>query len=168
MWALKLTLSGIVVELKEFFEIATDLLEGPESVFSFWNGLGATSKLRPCFTSRSLMSPHTKHSPFTSDPLIYDVACELAEMHMDDVGLKVRSIISVDGAQTADWAHRYFPKPRLNGTLCWWMMLQQKRHGRASSGFTGICPSIGFPLRPTRCDDEHVDCRNCKLQQRII
>jgi hypothetical protein len=24
-----------------------------------------------------------------SDPLIYDVACNLAEMHMDDVGLQV-------------------------------------------------------------------------------
>jgi protein arginine N-methyltransferase 2 len=31
-------------ELKAFFEIVTDLLEGPESVFSFWNGLGATSE----------------------------------------------------------------------------------------------------------------------------
>ena len=34
------------VELKAFFEIVTDLLEGPESVFSFWNGLGATSESR--------------------------------------------------------------------------------------------------------------------------
>jgi hypothetical protein len=31
-------------ELKAFFEIVPDLLEGPESVFSFWNGLGATSE----------------------------------------------------------------------------------------------------------------------------
>lgn len=50
-------------ELKAFFEVVPDLLEGPDSVFSFWNGLGATN------------------------PLIYDVACNLAEMHMDDVGL---------------------------------------------------------------------------------
>jgi hypothetical protein len=27
----------------------------------------------------------------STDPLIYDVACNLAEMHMDDVGLQVRS-----------------------------------------------------------------------------
>lgn len=35
-------------ELKAFFEIVPDLLEGPESVFSFWNGLGATSECRFC------------------------------------------------------------------------------------------------------------------------
>ena len=29
------------------------------------------------------------NSPPLSDPLIYDVACNLAEMHMDDVGLQV-------------------------------------------------------------------------------
>ena len=31
-------------ELKDFFDVLPNILASPESVFSFWNGLGATSK----------------------------------------------------------------------------------------------------------------------------
>ncbi|KAI5450621.1 Arginine N-methyltransferase 2 [Naganishia albida] len=51
-------------ELKDFFEVLPGILEGPDSVFSFWNGLGATN------------------------PTIYDVASDLAALHLDDVGMK--------------------------------------------------------------------------------
>lgn len=33
-----------MVDLKAFFEILLDILEPENGVFSFWNGLGATSK----------------------------------------------------------------------------------------------------------------------------
>jgi protein arginine N-methyltransferase 2 len=36
------------------------------------------------------------------DPLIYDVACNLAEMHMDDVGLQVRSPFQPDPCGTGN------------------------------------------------------------------
>jgi hypothetical protein len=34
----------LMVDLKAFFEILLDILEPENGVFSFWNGLGATSK----------------------------------------------------------------------------------------------------------------------------
>ena len=36
----------LTVDLKAFFEILLDILEPENGVFSFWNGLGATSR---CF-----------------------------------------------------------------------------------------------------------------------
>ncbi|GHJ90418.1 hypothetical protein NliqN6_6820 [Naganishia liquefaciens] len=51
-------------ELKDFFDVLPNILAGPESVFSFWNGLGATN------------------------PTIYDVASNLAALHLDDVGMQ--------------------------------------------------------------------------------
>jgi len=33
-----------MIDLKAFFEILLDILEPENGVFSFWNGLGATSK----------------------------------------------------------------------------------------------------------------------------
>ena len=33
-----------MVDLKAFFEILLDILEPENGVFSFWNGLGATSE----------------------------------------------------------------------------------------------------------------------------
>lgn len=52
-------------DLKAFFDHIPDLLEPTEGVFSFWNGLGATSAT------------------------IYDVASSLAEFHLEDVGCRV-------------------------------------------------------------------------------
>lgn len=52
-------------DLKAFFDHLPDLLEPTQGVFSWWNGLGATSAT------------------------IYDVASELAAFHLEDVGAKV-------------------------------------------------------------------------------
>lgn len=61
-------------DLKSFFDIVPELLDGEEATFSFWNGLGATSK---CMQTPLI------------DPTIYSVSSNLAELHMEDVGLKV-------------------------------------------------------------------------------
>jgi protein arginine N-methyltransferase 2 len=39
------TFSENYADLREFFEVVPDLIEGPDSRFSFFNGLGATSTL---------------------------------------------------------------------------------------------------------------------------
>ena len=74
-------------ELKDFFDVLPNILAGPESVFSFWNGLGATSKLC-CIVIGSLVLTFC-----ALDPTIYDVASNLAALHLDDVGMQVRSSI---------------------------------------------------------------------------
>lgn len=61
-------------DLKSFFEVLPDILD-PKGVFSFWNGLGATSEYR--------------YDRAETDPTIYAVASSLAELHMEDVGLTV-------------------------------------------------------------------------------
>ncbi|EIW73191.1 hypothetical protein TREMEDRAFT_73009 [Tremella mesenterica DSM 1558] len=53
-------------ELKKFFDVLPDILDGEDARFSFWNGLGATT-----------------------DATIYSVSCNVAELHMEDVGLSV-------------------------------------------------------------------------------
>ncbi|KAF5370651.1 hypothetical protein D9758_001991 [Tetrapyrgos nigripes] len=53
-------------DLRQFFELVPDLLAGPESRFSFFNGLGATNAL------------------------FYDVYTHLAELHLSEVGVNVR------------------------------------------------------------------------------
>ncbi|KAL1748763.1 S-adenosyl-L-methionine-dependent methyltransferase [Schizophyllum fasciatum] len=60
------TFSEDYAQLKEFFQHLPDLLEGPQSRFSFFNGLGATN------------------------PLFYDVYTHVAELHLADVGLDVQ------------------------------------------------------------------------------
>jgi len=59
------TFSESYQDLKEFFERLPDLLSGPESRFSFFNGLGATNAL------------------------FYDIYTNLAELHLTNVGLTV-------------------------------------------------------------------------------
>ncbi|KAF8070492.1 S-adenosyl-L-methionine-dependent methyltransferase [Lyophyllum atratum] len=53
-------------ELRQFFEHLPDLLAGPESRFSFFNGLGATNAL------------------------FYDVYTHIAELHLADVGIDIK------------------------------------------------------------------------------
>ncbi|KAK4687603.1 type IV protein arginine methyltransferase, partial [Tremellales sp. Uapishka_1] len=66
-------------DLKAFFEVLPDILDGEDGIFSFWNGLGATSQSHISFY-RLTMIP---------DPTIYSVSAELAEFHLEDVGLTV-------------------------------------------------------------------------------
>ena len=60
-----------------------DILEPENGVFSFWNGLGATSE--------SPLDTITLDDPAETevDPTIYSVASALAELHLEDVGLNV-------------------------------------------------------------------------------
>ncbi|KAL0577319.1 Arginine N-methyltransferase 2 [Marasmius crinis-equi] len=60
------TFSEDYSQLREFFELLPDLLSGPESRFSFFNGLGATNLL------------------------FYDVYTHLSELHLADVGVDVQ------------------------------------------------------------------------------
>ncbi|KAK7692775.1 hypothetical protein QCA50_004408 [Cerrena zonata] len=59
------TFSEDYVELHKFFEILPELLEGPDSRFSFFHGLGATNAL------------------------FYDVYTQVSEMHLADVGVNI-------------------------------------------------------------------------------
>lgn len=78
-------------ELKDFFEVLPNILADPDSVFSFWNGLGATSRMVP-LNGMTTSADHLR----VSDPTIYDVASNLADLHLDDVGMKVRIIVLLD------------------------------------------------------------------------
>ncbi|KAF8513899.1 hypothetical protein BU17DRAFT_52912 [Hysterangium stoloniferum] len=68
-------------ELKKFFDILPDLLDGPESRFSFFNGLGATNLL------------------------FYDVYTQLSELHLKEIGFNVEWVdVDVeDGSPTDRW-----------------------------------------------------------------
>lgn len=68
--------------LRAFFELVPDLLAGPESRFSFFNGLGATSKY--------FYHIATRVDQFNSDALFYDVYTRLAELHLSDVGVELK------------------------------------------------------------------------------
>ncbi|KAG8853723.1 Arginine N-methyltransferase 2 [Serendipita sp. 411] len=78
-------------DLNEFFERVPDLLRGPDSAFSFFNGLGATNLL------------------------FYDVYTNLAEMHLNELGCTVTwTDVDVHTAQTdGTWGEtrKYFALP---------------------------------------------------------
>ena len=59
-------------------------MEPQNGVFSFWNGLGATSKS----TDHSIIGSGIV-ADYAADPTIYSVASALAELHLEDVGLNV-------------------------------------------------------------------------------
>jgi len=86
------TFSEDYSDLHKFFESLPDLLSGPESRFSFFNGLGAT-----CL-------------------LFYDVYTHVAELHLSDVGLDVQwydvDVCSEDG-ENDRWgsSREYFTAP---------------------------------------------------------
>lgn len=122
-------ISVVSQELKDFFEVLPNILADPDSVFSFWNGLGATSKT---FALNGMTTPayHLR----ISDPTIYDVASNLADLHLDDVGMKVRILVQLEQL------HRIanlIDSHRLNGTTSLSMRLSQRQRGRVSSGNTG-------------------------------
>ncbi|KAK7472824.1 Arginine N-methyltransferase 2 [Stygiomarasmius scandens] len=77
-------------DLHEFFEHLPDLLAGPESRFSFFNGLGATNAL------------------------FYDVYTHLSELHLSEVGINVRwQDVPVDSEDIGKWGkmREYFTLP---------------------------------------------------------
>ncbi|KAF8893796.1 hypothetical protein BD779DRAFT_1503459 [Infundibulicybe gibba] len=77
-------------ELRRFFEHLPDLLSGPKSRFSFFNGLGAIN------------------------PLFYDVYTHIAELHLSDVGIDVKwSDVDVTSDENERWgeSRKYFSLP---------------------------------------------------------
>ncbi|THU95644.1 arginine methyl transferase [Dendrothele bispora CBS 962.96] len=77
-------------DLHQFFEHLPDLLAGPESRFSFFNGLGATNAL------------------------FYDVYTHLSELHLSEVGVNVKwQDVRVDNDNTEKWGktREYFTLP---------------------------------------------------------
>lgn len=77
------TFSEDYSDLRKFFEHLPDLLADGNSRFSFFNGLGATSKSSHTFTR------HTYSSSSSSDALFYDVYTRISELHLDGVGFDV-------------------------------------------------------------------------------
>lgn len=67
--------------LRQFFEHLPDLLADGDSCFSFFNGLGATSK--PFMHS---VPSHSYHYP---DAFFYDIYTRISELHLADIGLDV-------------------------------------------------------------------------------
>ncbi len=66
--------------LHQFFEHLPDLLDGPDARFSFFNGLGATSKYP---------YPRLTHTDNFLDLLFYDVYTRISELHLAEVGADV-------------------------------------------------------------------------------
>ncbi|GJJ16206.1 hypothetical protein Clacol_010502 [Clathrus columnatus] len=68
-----------LTELKNYFDILPNLLNGPEARFSFFNGLGATNST------------------------IYDVYTQIAELHLQEAGLSVQwSDVDLDAELGSD------------------------------------------------------------------
>ncbi|KAF8585894.1 hypothetical protein K439DRAFT_1409609 [Ramaria rubella] len=79
-------------ELKKFFDIVPDLLDGPDARFSFFNGLGATNAL------------------------FYDVYTQLSELHLKDTGVDIEwaDVDVEDGTPDDRWGDtRAYFKVRL-------------------------------------------------------
>ncbi|KAG6869133.1 hypothetical protein C0993_001698 [Termitomyces sp. T159_Od127] len=79
-------------DLHRFFEALPDLLAGPDSRFSFFNGLGATNAL------------------------FYDVYTHIAELHLSEVGIDVQWFdvdVSYDASKENRWGNsrNYFSLP---------------------------------------------------------
>ncbi|KAI0070018.1 arginine methyl transferase [Panus rudis PR-1116 ss-1] len=84
------TFSEDYQELKKFFELLPDLMEGPDSRFSFFNGLGATNAT------------------------FYDVYTHVSELHLADVGVDVEwSDVNVFAGSHERWGktREYFGMP---------------------------------------------------------
>lgn len=94
--------------LQDFFGHLPDLLAGPESRFSFFNGLGATST-QAAFPLH--YSPHVG----CSDALFYDVYTHLSELHLADVGIDIQwadvDVIASGNADRWGQTKEYFALP---------------------------------------------------------
>lgn len=95
------------IALHEFFGHLPDLLIGPESRFSFFNGLGATSAPSPSsFNSFALTR--------IVDALFYDVYTHLSELHLAEVGVDIEwSDVDVTERDDNRWGktREYFALP---------------------------------------------------------
>jgi len=83
--------------LCEFFDQVPNLLKGPSSKFSWFNGLGATNAL------------------------FYDVYTRLAELQLGDIGLSVQwSDVEVHGEDNTIWSgsRKYFSLPFFRLPIC--------------------------------------------------
>lgn len=105
------TFSENYTDLHAFFEHLPDLLAGPESRFSFFNGLGATSELDP-------VEPYGWNATLidcrSTDALFYDVYTCLSELHLAEVGVNIDwADVNVSDDESERWGktREYFSLP---------------------------------------------------------
>ncbi|KAG6845935.1 hypothetical protein H0H87_000741 [Tephrocybe sp. NHM501043] len=116
-------------DLHHFFERLPDLLAGPESRMSFFNGLGATSE------STHFLYMLKELIKFL-DALFYDVYTHISELHLSEVGINVqwsdvdvsielnkdrwgdsRNYFSLPLYRLPDWHRTRRPKPAVEGGI---------------------------------------------------
>lgn len=92
-------------ELHRFFKQVPDLLSGPESRFSFFNGLGATSKKNHSALRCEMLMIHL-------DALFYDVYTNVSELHLSDLGIEVEwhevDVVAKSGEDRWGTSREYF------------------------------------------------------------
>lgn len=80
------TFSEDYSDLRQFFEHLPDLMADADSRFSFFNGLGATSK----YTLEILQYIQLRGNfNLFTDPSFYDVYTHISELHLANVGIDV-------------------------------------------------------------------------------
>jgi type IV protein arginine methyltransferase len=95
-------------ELRAFFECLPDLVSGPDSRFSFFNGLGATRK--PYLGAPGALLILVLYI----DALFYDVYTHLSELHLADLGIDVAwQDVAVGDNSVERWGdtREYFKMP---------------------------------------------------------
>lgn len=73
-------------DLRQFFECIPNLFADKDSRFSFFNGLGATSKALQLFSN---FSGWLNLTTISADALFYDVYTQISELHLSSFGLNV-------------------------------------------------------------------------------
>ena len=107
---------NVALALKEFFEHLPNLLSGSTALFSFFNGLGATSK---CFVRSTRRRISTR--VINADPTIYDVYTQVAELHLQEIGLQTKWFdVEVGPSVQARWGEtrEYFTLPIYRLPIC--------------------------------------------------
>ena len=93
--------------LRQFFEHLPDLLSNEDAVFSFFNGLGATSKHRNFFRNYVVET--------VLDAFFYDIYTYISGLHLGGIGLEVAwSDVDAEGVDEENrWgdSRQYFTLP---------------------------------------------------------
>ena len=101
------TFSERYTDLQQFFEWLPDLLADADSRFSFFNGLGATSKSTIYATGHMLDSE-------PADAFFYDVYTQISDLHLSNLGFNVMwSDVDVGSEEEGRWgrSREYFSLP---------------------------------------------------------
>jgi len=101
------TFSEDYTQLRDLFKELPNILAGPDGRFSFFNGLGATSKF-VAFAGHHLLDQRT-------DALFYDVYTRVSEIDLDGLGLDVKwsDVDVIHEAKENRWgrSRQYFSLP---------------------------------------------------------